>query len=463
MLYFHISIPLQPLRSRYSWNYFLINEIIRRSIRLFYRVAAGFADARYTVLYEEEFFMLVTICPYKADQLSVCVRAESGDFSLILEAIKNVPGRKWLSDRRIWTIPADKISCDRLLHNFYERNLFRYDYSNEIAIGTAAHRIDTNGSSILKKLDEAIAAKHYSKRTKEAYSYWISRFIRENKDKNLIDCSEIEINAFVSRLATKEKLAASSQNQALAALLFLYKNILGITIVRPEHIVRAKKPKRLPVVMNREEIAQFFSLLPDNDYGLFIRLLYGTGMRLMEALRLRIQDIDFKSNEITIHAGKGAKDRKTMLPVSLKFPLQKHLEQVKAIYKADCAEGFGAVVLPSALAKKYPSARKDWAWQWVFPQKNRWHNRETGAQGRHHIDPSVIQRVVHETVLKSGISKPISCHTFRHSFATHLLEAGYDIRTIQELLGHSDVKTTMIYTHVLNRGSMGVQSPIDRM
>ena len=231
----------------------------------------------------------------------------------------------------------------------------------------------------------------------------------------------------------------------------------------PNNDIRAKKSKKLPAVLSREETAKIFSLLPENDYGLFIRLLYGTGMRLMEGLRLRVQDIDFDKNEITVHCGKGAKDRKTMLPVSLKFPLQKHLENVRRIHEADRKDGFGLVPLPSALAKKYPNAGKTWAWQWVFPQVRRWQNKETGEQGRHHIDPSVIQRTLHEAVLRSGIPKPIGCHTFRHSFATHLLESGYVIRTIQELLGHSDVSTTMVYTHVLNRGGLGVQSPIDRM
>ena len=267
----------------------------------------------------------------------------------------------------------------------------------------------------------------------------------------------------MSRLATKEKVAASSQNQALAALLFLYKNILGLTIKSPENIVRTKKPKKLPAVLSREETAKIFSLLPTNDYSLFIRLLYGMGMQPMEALWLRIQDIDFEKNEITVHCGKCAKDRKTMLSVSLKFPLQKHLEHVRRIHEADCKDGFGSVPLPFALAKKYPNAGKAWAWQWVFPQARRWQNKATGEQGRHHIDPSVIQHTLHEAVLRSGIPKPIGCHTFRHSFATHLLESGYDIRTIQELLGHSDVSTTMVYTHVLNRGGLGVQSPIDRM
>ncbi|UTC75941.1 integron integrase [Treponema sp. OMZ 792] len=421
--------------------------------------------------------MFVEIRPYENKALSVNFKAQGEDFSKVLQAIKKVPGRAWLPEQRFWIIPADRNSCDILLNNLYYNGICmadsRFTGKNHTSNYADAFNTETIGEndspastylkSILQKLDEVIAAKHYSKRTEEAYSYWISRFISENKDKNLKALSDDEINSFVSRLAVKEKTAASSQNQALAAILFLYKNILGLTINTPENIVRAKKPKKLPTVMSREETAKIFSILPDNDYSLCICLLYGTGMRLMEALRLRVQDIDFDKNEITVHDGKGAKGRKTMLPVSLKFPLQKHLEKVRLIHEADCKDGFGSVPLPFSLAKKYPNAGKTWAWQWVFPQARRWRNKETGEQGRHHIDPSVIQRTLHEAVLKSGIPKPIGCHTFRHSFATHLLEAGYDIRTIQELLGHSDVKTTMVYTHVLNRGSLGVQSPIDRM
>ena len=426
--------------------------------------------------------MFIEIKPYEKERLSVRFKAEGDDFSKILKSIKKVPNRAWIPVGCFWIIPADRNSCDILLNNLYNEGLCRGDsgftFKDSGFSDRKPHDIEPLNTEIiresnnptvpdiqyiLRKLDEVITAKHYSKRTREAYSYWISRFIREHEDKNLKTISDKEINAFVSRLAVKEKAVASSQNQALAALLFLYKNILGLPIKTPENIVRAKKPKKLPAVMTREETAKIFSLLPENDYGLLIRLLYGTGMRLMEALRLRVQNIDFSANEITVHCGKGAKDRKTVLPVSLKFPLQKHLENVRRIHEADCKDGFGSVPLPFALAKKYPNAGKAWVWQWVFPQARRWRNKETGEQGRHHIDPSVIQRTLHEAVLKSGIPKPIGCHTFRHSFATHLLEAGYDIRTIQELLGHSDVKTTMVYTHVLNRGGLGIQSPIDRM
>ncbi len=426
--------------------------------------------------------MFIEIRPYENKALSVSFNAEGEKFSKILKAVKKVPNRTWMPDKRFWIIPADRNSCDILLNNLYNEGICRADsgftFKNCKPNDSKPHDIEPLNTEIiresnnptapdiqdiLRKLDAVITAKHYSKRTREAYSYWISRFIHEHKDKNLKTFSDAEINSFVSRLATKEKAAASSQNQALAALLFLYKNILGLTIQSPENIIRAKKSKKLPAVLSREETAKIFSLLPENDYGLLIRLLYGTGMRLMEGLQLRVQDIDFDKNEITVHCGKGAKDRKTMLPVSLKFPLQKHLEHVRRIHEADCKDGFGSVPLPSALAKKYPNAGKTWAWQWAFPQARRWQNKETGEQGRYHIDPSVIQRTLHEAVLRSGIPKPIGCHTFRHSFATHLLEAGYDIRTIQELLGHSDVKTTMVYTHVLNRGGLGVQSPIDRM
>ncbi len=320
--------------------------------------------------------MFIEIRPYEKERLSVHFKAEGENFSKILQSIKKVPNRAWIPAGCFWIIPADRNSCDILLNNLYNEGLFRadscFDFKNSELNNTESLNTEIMGERnndtasdvqcILNKLEEVITAKHYSKRTMEAYSYWISRFIREHEDKNLKTLSDTEINSFVSCLAVKEKAAASSQNQALAALLFLYKNILGLNIKTPENIVRAKKPKKLPAVMTREETAKIFSLLPENDYGLLIRLLYGTGMRLMEALRLRIQDIDFGKNEITVHCGKGAKDRKTVLPVSLKFPLQKHLENVRRIHEADCKDGFGSVPLPFALAKKYPNAGKTWVW-----------------------------------------------------------------------------------------------------
>lgn len=272
--------------------------------------------------------------------------------------------------------------------------------------------------------------------------------------------AEPEINAFLTNLAVKEKVSASTQNQALSALLFLYRHVLGRKIGDLGEVIRARKPRRLPVVMTRDEVKAVLGCLT-GDKWLMASLMYGAGLRLMECLRLRAQDIDFARNEITVRDGKGAKDRITMLPESLKSPLQDHLRKVKAIYEKDLADGWGRVLMPDALDRKYPNALTEWRWQWVFPQENRWMNRQTREQGRHHIDESLIQKAVRDAVAKAGLTKRATCHTFRHSFATHLLEGGYDIRTVQELLGHSDVKTTMIYTHVLNRGAAGVRSLFD--
>ena len=274
--------------------------------------------------------------------------------------------------------------------------------------------------------------------------------------------AEPEINAFLTHLAVKEEVSASTQNQALSALLFLYRHVLGRTIGDLGEVIRARRPQRLPVVLTREEVKAVLTHLR-NDKWLMASLMYGAGLRLMECLRLRVQDIDFERSEITVRDGKGAKDRRTMLPESLKRPLQEHLKTVRAIHDQDLADGWGRVQMPDALDRKYPTAPADWRWQWVFPQESRWRNTSTGAEGRHHIDESLVQRAVKDAVGSAGIVKRATCHTFRHSFATHLLEAGYDIRTVQELLGHQDVRTTMIYTHVLNRGGKGVRSPADTL
>jgi len=272
--------------------------------------------------------------------------------------------------------------------------------------------------------------------------------------------SEPEINVFLTHLAVKGKVSASTQNQALSALLFLYRHVIGREIGDLGEVIRARKPARLPVVMTREEVKTVLANLSD-DKRLMASLMYGTGLRLMECLRLRVQDVDFSNNEILIRNGKGAKDRITMLPEALKAPLQSHLRKVKAIHEKDLAEGWGSVLLPDALDRKYPNAPKEWRWQWVFPQSKRWVNNTTREQGRHHMDKSLMQKAVREAVISAGLTKRATCHSFRHSFATHLLENGYDIRTVQELLGHKDIKTTMIYTHVLNRGPSGVRSPMD--
>jgi len=312
------------------------------------------------------------------------------------------------------------------------------------------------------RLREALRTRHYSRRTEQAYCHWIKRFILFNNVRHPQEMAEPEINAFLTHLAMKEKVSASTQNQALSALLFLYRHVIGREVGDLGNVIRARKPKRLPVVMTRDEVKAVPANL-SGDKQLIASLMYGAGLRLMECLRLRVQDIDFARNEIIIRDGKGAKDRITMLPESLKVLLQDHLTRVKAIHAKDLADGWGRVQLPEALDRKYPNAPTEWRWQWVFPQENRWKNSKTGEEGRHHIDESLLQKAVKDAVVRAGLTKRATCHTFRHSFATHLLEGGYDIRTVQELLGHQDVKTTMIYTHVLNRGPAAVRSPIDAL
>jgi integron integrase len=289
---------------------------------------------------------------------------------------------------------------------------------------------------------------------------WVKRFIFFHAVRHPAEMGEREINAFLSHLAVDLKVSASTQNQALSALLFLYRHVLGREIGNLGEIVRAGRPRRLPVVLSRVEVKAVLRHLT-GDSLIIASLMYGAGLRLMECLQLRVQDVDFSRNEITVRDGKGRKDRLTMLPASARQPLTQHLQHVKAVHQQDLVAGYGRVALPDALERKYPGASADWRWQWVFPQERRWRNPQTGDEGRHHVDPSIVQRAVKEAVTRAGLTKRASCHTFRHSFATHLLERGYDIRTIQELLGHSDVKTTMVYTHVLNQGPRGVRSPID--
>jgi integron integrase len=286
---------------------------------------------------------------------------------------------------------------------------------------------------------------------------WIKRFILFHNKRHPAEMAEPEINAFLTHLALKERVSASTQNQALSALLFLYRYVLGREL---GGVIRAHRPKRSPVVLTREK-AVLAEL--SGDKWLMASLMYGAGLRLMECLRLRVQDIDFARNEITVRDGKGARDRVTMLPESLKTPLQEHLRKVKAIHEKDLRDGYGRVPLPNALDRKYPNASGDWRWQWVFPQGHRWVNPRTGEQGRHHVDESILQKAFKQAVEKAGLTKRATCHTLRHSFATHLIEDGYDIRTVQELLGHKDVRTTMVYTHVLNRGGRGVKSPVDAL
>ncbi|MCX6138763.1 MAG: integron integrase [Ignavibacteriales bacterium] len=313
---------------------------------------------------------------------------------------------------------------------------------------------------LLDRMRQHLRVQRYSSRTEEAYCMWVKRYVRFHHLKHPSLMGTAEVNAFLTDLAVNQKVSASTQNQALAALLFLYRTILEKELGNLGDVVRAHRQKRLPVVLTREEVKKVLLGMPDNR-RLIAEVLYGSGLRLMEGIRLRVQDIDFAANQIIVREGKGGKDRMTMLPMTLKTRLQMHLATVRRIHENDLRDGFGAVMLPDALDRKLPNAAKEWKWQWAFPQERRWVDARTGQEGRHHMDASLLQKAVKMAVDKSGVNKRASCHTFRHSFATHLLEAGYDIRTVQELLGHSDVRTTMIYVHVLNRGGLGVKSPVD--
>ena len=315
-------------------------------------------------------------------------------------------------------------------------------------------------SELMSQMSAALRARHYSRRTEQAYCLWVRRFIRFHGVPHPADMAEPEINAFLTHLAVDEQVSASTQTQALCALLFLYRHVLGREVGQIGDLVRARTPRRLPVVLTQEEVKAVLDAL-QGDHRLKASLMYGAGLRLMECMRLRVLDLEFARREIVVRDGKGGKDRVTMLPRTLTPALETHLTAARAVHQGDLADGWGRVELPDALARKYPNAPSDWRWQWVFPQQRRWKNSQTGAQGRHHVHESIIQRAMREAVTRAGIVKHASCHTLRHSFATHLLEAGYDIRTIQELLGHKDVRTTMIYTHVLNRGGQGVRSPFD--
>jgi len=315
---------------------------------------------------------------------------------------------------------------------------------------------------LLEQVRLALRARHYSRRTEHAYVGWIRRFILFHGKRHPAEMTEPEINAFLTHLAMRERVSASTQNQALAALLFLYRHVLERQVGALGEIVRARRPQRLPVVLTRDEVKLVLANLV-GDKWLMASLLYGSGLRLAECCALRVQDIDFARGEILVRDGKGAKDRITMLPESLAAPLRRHLERVKAIHERDVRDGWGRVAMPQALDRKYPHAPREWRWQWIFPQEHRWTNQRTGEQGRHHQDESILQKAFRRAVVQAGLIKRATCHSLRHSFATHLLEAGYDIRTVQELLGHTDVRTTMIYTHVLNRGGRGVKSPADTL
>ncbi len=307
---------------------------------------------------------------------------------------------------------------------------------------------------------EVMRFRRFSFRTEQTYWDWIKRFILFHGNRHPPEMGESEVTAFLTHLAAQRNVAPSTQNQALSALLFLYRDVLKVQLDWLDGFEHASRPPRVPVVLSKSEVQRVLTAVPAN-YQLFCRLLYGTGLRLMEGLRLRVKDIDFEPRQILVRDGKGFKDRVTILPESLAEPLRAQLIRVKAWHERDLAAGLGAALLPFALAEKYPNAEREWAWQWVFPSAMISVDPRGGVRRRHHANETSIQRVMKEAVRASGIAKAASCHTFRHSFATHLLEAGYDIRTVQELLGHKDVSTTQIYTHVMEKPGLGVKSPLD--
>jgi integron integrase len=376
-------------------------------------------------------------------------------------AIKTVPGRVWHQERKLWSVPAVEGAEERLRALLSAPPAPHPPPSAPDPDARALLRPRPGAAALIDNLRAAVRARGFSPRTEEAYSDWARRFLK--------DCgaeperlAEADVARFLTALAERSRVSASTQNQAFNALLFLFKEVLGRKLGAVDGVVRAKAAKRLPVVLSREEVRRVLGAMSGVP-KLMAMLLYGSGLRLLECCRLRVKDVDFAMNQLVVRAGKGDKDRYTTLPAGLREALQRHLAQVQEQHRGDLRGGLGRVELPHALARKYPNADREWGWQWVFPASSHYVDRDTGQRRRHHLHESVLQRAFKEARLKAGIDKPAGCHTLRHSFATHLMEDGYDIRTVQELLGHSDVRTTMIYTHVLNRGGRGVQSPADRL
>ncbi len=315
---------------------------------------------------------------------------------------------------------------------------------------------------LLDRVRDALRLRHYSYRTEQAYIQWMKRYIWFHDRRHPAEMGAAEVTAFLSHLASDRQVSASTQNQALSSLLFLYGVVLEVQLPWMKEIERAKRPVRVPVVLSVEEVKALLGRMHGTKW-LMASLLYGAGLRLRECLNLRVKDMDFDYQQITVRDGKGGKDRVTMLPAGLREPLRTHLVRVKALHEQDLAEGFGRVELPFALDRKYPNAAREWGWQYVFPSRHRSTDPRSGEIRRHHVFDSVLPRAIAQAARDAHIAKPVGSHTLRHSFATHLLSAGHDIRTVQELLGHVDVSTTMVYTHVLNKGGRGVKSPLDRL
>lgn len=388
---------------------------------------------------------MITITAGAEDEIRVIFPYSPG----AVASSKSADGR-WRPEGKYWAFPRSGETIDRLVAAFAGEKLHIDPSLRPLSRAAVTARART-----------LIRAKHYSIRTEKSYLSWIGRYLEYHNEGDPRQMGAPEIEAFLSYLAIDRKVSASTQNQAFNALLFLYRTVLGIALDGSIDAIRAKQPRRVPTVMSREETMRVIAAVAA-DYRLMVKLIYGSGLRLMECLRLRVKDCDFPNSHILVRDAKGMKDRVTVFPENLKVPLREHLERVRRLHQRDIAAGVGSVHLPDALARKYPNAASEWAWQYVFPARGLSTDPRTGRTGRHHVHENALQKAVKAAVGLAGVEKPVSVHTFRHCFATHLLEANYDIRTVQELLGHNDVSTTMIYTHVMNKPGIHVQSPLDR-
>lgn len=383
------------------------------------------------------------------DEKNLCVTFPEGFDNELLNLVRSVPGRKWDNENKQWLIPDTAVS-----KNFLYSKIKDYEIRQKLWSGEIPFKEE------IEKLKNCLIAKHYSNHTIDAYLGWVKQFLKKYEKLSIL--GQNEINEFLTELAVKFKVSPSTQNQAMAALLFYFRFVKNENPDSLNSVIHAKTKKHIPVVLSRNEVGQILNRMTGSKQ-LAALILYGTGIRLNEVLSLRIMDIDFELNEIIVRNGKGGKDRRVMLPAIIIPQLKDQIKKVKVIHDQDLKDGWGNAKIPDSYLKKYPNAAKEFRWQWLFPQKNRWVNPDTQEEGRWHLDESLLQRAVKQAVLESGISKPATCHTLRHCFATHMLEAGYDLRTIQELLGHSDVRTTMVYTHVLQNRTREVISPLDRM
>lgn len=400
--------------------------------------------------------MSIIIRPY--DECYFSLGFEGNFNSRMLGTVRAVHGRVYNNKDKVWLIPNGAVQ--ELLQNIYNLGIFNTIDENQSQTASALHSTPLQIPRI-NELKESLKVRNYSERTIVSYTKWVKSFFDDFKNFEGTIGQE-QINSFLTNLAVRHRVSPSTQNQALSALLFYFRYVEKREYDDFNSVVHAKKKPRIPVVLSRREVLAVINHIEESK-RLCVQLLYGTGMRLNELLCLRVLDIDFDLNEIIIRHGKGDKARRVMLPQSLVPQLRSQIEYVNALLEKDIKDGWGAVEMPGGLAKKYPDGSKELKWQWLFPQKNRWINKQSGKQGRWHLDESVLQRAVKQAIHAAGINKNASVHTFRHSFATHLLENGYDIRTVQELLGHSDLKTTQIYTHVLNRSGNGVISPLDKL